>query len=887
VGPGLRPSRVIAALGVLIVLTVLGGAALFLLTKRDAVLHDARREADNLSMALSMETSRSLEAIDLLVRQRIAAIHAADVSDAATFAAYASTLEINEALKTEAARLPQVDLLSLVNADGKVLNFNRYWPIPEISLKDRDYYAALAQGDTRQPYISAPVRNRGTGTWTIYVARRVDGPNGAFLGLVLGGMRSKYLADLYDGLSLDADSAIVVMRQDGVLLMRRPNVEGQIGRNLGGGLVFKALAQGGGRAGFAEDRSMVDGVLRIGSARALPEFPVIVAITRSKDAVLRAWWTEARGVMAGGILLAVGVAVVIPLLFRRERRSETNAAALADSEASKRAIFESAIHGILTLDEHGLLLEFNPAAERMFGRRREDVLGRVMVDLLVPARQRRHHVRALRAWIERRDPTMFNRVLRTEAMHANGTVFPIEVAISPIEFAGHARFVAHVRDISARLETERQLLQREEQAIAARAEAEASGRAKSDFLATMSHEIRTPLNGVIGCAGLLLDTKLDETQNDYAHAIKGSADHLLRLLCDILDFSKLDAGKMVLEETPFDLRQAISSAVGILAARADAKGLSLEVAVGPDLPSRLLGDASRVRQIILNIVGNALKFTDTGGVWIRTYNISEDADRVCLGIDVRDTGIGISAAARAELFKEFSQVKGPGANRHGGTGLGLVISQRLAISMGGGIEIESEPGVGSVFKIRLLLRRDLGVEPATAAATAAHSVSEIAEFAVAHFGRPLRVLLAEDNRTNQFVGVAMLKRMGCQVDVAANGFEATEILGARGYDIVLMDMRMPEMNGLEATRVVRATDGPNQLVPIVAVTANAFSQDRRDCLDAGMSGFLAKPMTRDGLAEAILAALKGRTRHAASEALAEIGGANTDRPCDYAEALTS
>ena len=448
----------------------------------------------------------------------------------------------------------------------------------------------------------------------------------------------------------------------------------------------------------------------------------------------------------------------------------------------------------------------------MFGRRREDVLGRVMVDLLVPARQRQLHVRALRAWIGRRDPTMFNRPLQAKAMHANGTVFPIEVAVSPIEFAGHTRFVAHVRDISARKETERQLLHREEQAISAQAEAEASGRAKSEFLATMSHEIRTPLNGVIGCAGLLLDTELDETQSEYAHAIKRSADHLLRLLCDILDFSKLDAGKMVLEESPFDPRQAIADAVGILAPRADGKGLSLEVSVDPDLPPRLLGDASRVRQIILNIVGNALKFTDTGGIWIRTWQISEDADGVHLGIDVRDTGIGISRDACAKLFKEFSQVAGPAASRYGGTGLGLVISQRLAFAMGGGIEVESEPGKGSVFKIRLALRRVLDVELAATKATAPNPISEIADFAQARHGRALRVLLAEDNATNQFVGVAMLKRLGCQVDVAADGMEATEILRRRGYDIVLMDVRMPEMNGIDATRIVRATDGPNQMV---------------------------------------------------------------------------
>jgi PAS domain S-box-containing protein len=852
----IRPGRIIAALGILIVVVVWVGAALLLQEKRDAALLDARRESDNLALALSVETSRSFEAIDLLVRQRVSAIRAAGVTDQASLESYASTLAVHDALKADAASLPQVDLISLVNADGKVINFNRFWPIPDISLADRDYYQILRTYDPQRPFISVPVQNRGTGTWTIYIARRVNGPDGEFLGLVLGGIKAQYFADLYRGLSLDPDSAIVITRQDGVLLMRRPNIEDQIGRNLAGGLVFKALAQGGGQAGFAEDRSLVDGVLRIASARALTEFPIIVAITRGKDAVLRGWWKEVMGVMTGAMLLAICVATVLPILLIREREGEANAAALADSEASKRAIFESAIHAIVTVDDEGRFIEFNPAAERMYGRERRDVIGRVMAELVLPEPRRQLYVDAMRAWIERRDPVLFDKLLQSEGLHADGTVFPVEIGVTPIEFAGTVRFIAHVRDITERMRTERQLREREEQAISAKAEAETAGRAKSDFLATMSHEIRTPLNGVIGCTGLLLDTKLDESQRQCALTLKGSADHLLQLLCDILDFSKLDAGKMTLEETSFDLRREISSSVGMLAPRAAAKGIYLNVSVDPEVPHRLLGDAARIRQIILNVAGNAVKFTDTGGVSIQVGNASEEADRVRVAIDVRDTGIGMSASAREGLFQEFSQVGGAAARHYGGTGLGLAISRRLAFSMSGDITVESEPGKGSKFMIRLVLRRDLTVEQMPMAETKPGQAREIAELAQARFGRELRVLLAEDNRTNQFVCTAMLTKLGCHADIAANGIEATEAASTRAYDVVLMDVMMPEMDGIEATRRIRAREGPNQFAPIIAVTANAFSQDQRDCLDAGMNGFLAKPMTKDKLAEAILAALK-------------------------------
>jgi PAS domain S-box-containing protein len=852
----IRPGRIIAALGILIVAVVWIGAALLLQEKRDAALLDARRESDNLALALSVETSRSFEAIDLLVRQRVSAIRAAGVTDQASLASYASTLAIHEALKADAASLPQVDLISLVNADGKVINFNRFWPIPDISLADRDYYRILRAQDPQRPFISVPVQNRGTGTWTIYIARRVNGPHGEFLGLVLGGIKAQYFADLYRGLSLDPESAIVITRQDGILLMRRPNIEDQIGRNLAGGLVFKALAQGGGQAGFAEDRSLVDGVLRIASARALTEFPIIVAITRGKDAVLRGWWKEVGGVMIGAALLAICVAAVLPILLIREREGEVSAAALADSEASKRAIFESAIHAIVTVDAAGRFIEFNPAAERMYGRERRDVIGRVMAELVVPEPRRQLYADAMRGWIEHRDPVLFDKLLQSEGLHADGTVFPVEIAVTPIEFAGTVRFIAHVRDITERLRTERQLREREEQAISAKAEAETAGRAKSEFLATMSHEIRTPLNGVIGCTGLLLDTKLDESQRQCALTLKGSADHLLQLLCDILDFSKLDAGKMTLEETAFDLRREISSSVGMLAPRAAAKGIYLNVSVDPEVPHRLLGDAARIRQIILNVAGNAVKFTDTGGVSIQVGNASEEADGVRVAIDVRDTGIGMSESAREGLFREFSQVGGATARRYGGTGLGLAISRRLAFSMSGDITVESEPGKGSTFMIRLVLRRDLTVERSPMAETKAGEAYEIDKLARTRFGRVLRVLLAEDNRTNQFVCTAMLRKLGCHADIAANGIEATEAASTRAYDVVLMDVMMPEMDGIEATRRIRARAGPNQSVPIIAVTANAFSQDQRDCLDAGMSGFLAKPMTRDKLAEAILAALR-------------------------------
>jgi PAS domain S-box-containing protein len=840
----LRPSRIIAALGILVVVAVLGGAGLFLAEKRDATLRDARREADNLVLALSMETTRSFEAIDLLVRQRIAAIRTAGVSTSETFHAYASTFAIHETLKAEAASLPQVDLISVVDADGKVVNFNRFWPIPEISLADRDYYKALKADGAQRPFISTPVQNRGTGTWTIYIARRVNGPNGEFLGLVLGGMSAQYFADLYNGLSLDNDCAIVFMRKDGVLLMRRPYIEGQIGRNLGGGLVSKALAQGDGKAGFAEDRSMVDGVLRIASARALSEFPIVVAVTRSKDAILRRWQTEADGVMIGAALLVICVVGIVPILFRHERDTEANVAALADSEASNRAIFENAIDAILTMDETGRIIDFNPAAERIFGRQREDVTGHIMVDLLVPERKRRRHVEVMRTWIERRDPAMFNRLLQTEAMRPDGTVFPIEIGVSPIEFAHAVRFIVHVQDISVRSQTERALREREKQAMSAKAEAEEAGRVKSEFLATMSHEIRSPLSGLLGVIELLRETPMVVEQLRMVDLVHGSAASLLCIVNDILDLSKIEAGGMMLNREPMNPREVVAATMAPIAIVAAKKGLQFTCDIGEDVPVCVALDPLRLRQILVNLLQNAIKFTASGLVGVGVTRAETPGSEPLLCFAIKDTGIGMTPEQRLRLFEPFTQADASTTKLFGGTGLGLTISRRLARLLGGDIIVESEPGRGSLFELRLPL---LLAEPGVAGAddTAATDRSLLGS---------MRILVVEDQETNLWLIQHQLQHLGCLVTAVTSGRAALAAFADAKYDLLITDCHMPEMDGVDLThriRAIEATQGAPRL-PVIALSADVTQPMRERCLAAGIDDFVTKPVDLSGLQAAIV-----------------------------------
>jgi CheY-like chemotaxis protein/HPt (histidine-containing phosphotransfer) domain-containing protein/anti-sigma regulatory factor (Ser/Thr protein kinase) len=345
----------------------------------------------------------------------------------------------------------------------------------------------------------------------------------------------------------------------------------------------------------------------------------------------------------------------------------------------------------------------------------------------------------------------------------------------------------------------------------------------------------------------LLDTRLDEGQSEYVATLRRSADHLLQLMNDVLDFSKLDADRVELEEDWLDLAELTDSVAAIVRPRAAAKGLSLICRVATETPRKLYGDAGRLRQVLLNLASNAVQFTAAGQVVLEVLPLSVDDHLCSLQISVTDTGIGITPEGIALLFREFSQVDGSLTRRHQGTGLGLAISKRLVELMGGTISVGSEPGRGTAFTVRLALRY--------ANTEALRELEAKAENSLARFrsmGRQgLSVLLVEDNRTNQMVASALLEREGFQVDTAGNGFEALEAVENRSYDLILMDMMMPEMDGLQATRFIRTMPGACRTVPILALTANAFTEDRQACIDAGMTGFLAKPVSSERLAAAL------------------------------------
>jgi PAS domain S-box-containing protein len=510
--------------------------------------------------------------------------------------------------------------------------------------------------------------------------------------------------------------------------------------------------------------------------------------------------------------------------------------ALQASEEQFRLLADNATDMISRHSPEGVYLYVSPACRPLLGYAPADLLGRSAGELAHP-----EDLPALLAFHQalpdRSDASTVTYRMRRE----DGTYVWVETrshTVRDAQTGAALEFQCASRDVTARRQAEDALRQ-------ANAELERATQAKSAFLATMSHEMRTPLNGVIGLISLLQGTPLTPRQREYVSALQASGDALLGLISDILDFSKIEAGQLSLERQPLDLRQLVHEVAALFAAQARTKGLDLHAQVDAAVPRLLTGDPVRLRQVLLNLAGNALKFTEQGEVGVGVTLVEESVEEALLRVVVRDTGIGIAPAMQEALFAPFVQADTSTTRRYGGTGLGLAIAKRLVELMGGEIGVESTPGVGSTFWLTLRLARGVAADATPAARTASGP---------AEAGPRGRVLVAEDNAINRLVAVGLLESLGYVVETAETGRQAAEAVRTHHYDLVLMDLHMPDLNGFEATAAIRQQEkavGQGRRLPIVALTADAMMGDADKSRAAGLDDHLTKPLTRERLAAVV------------------------------------
>ncbi|MEN9306947.1 MAG: hypothetical protein RL173_879 [Fibrobacterota bacterium] len=594
----------------------------------------------------------------------------------------------------------------------------------------------------------------------------------------------------------------------------------------------------------------------------------------SKEVGFSAWvsstavftWVQANGsvelskTISDVAVFSIATGVISWVAFHKSQGFRSNLTESERQSARWISLFTAMSEGVVLQGKSGEIIECNKAAVAILGLNRDELMGRTSMD---PCWRSIHE-----------DGTPFHgedhpamRSLATgEPMHdvlmgvhkPSGELTWIKINTELIRESSNganSAVVVTFRDVTASRQADQELhrinLDLEEQTVLANdlaAQATAANMAKSQFLATMSHEIRTPMNGVIGICGLLLDTDLTPQQLDYAKIIQGSGEALLSLINDILDYSKIEAGMLRLEQTGFCIRELLTRCCEIQKVQADAKGLALSRRVHDSIPDRLVGDPNRLRQILMNLVSNAIKFTSQGGVVVGMEPLARTGDRIVVRFSVRDSGIGIPSDKQHLLFQKFSQVDASTTRRFGGTGLGLAISRELVELMEGEIGVESEAGVGSTFWFTATFCVSKENGPESQCAPCAEGLKLSGDHSAANEGsfRNARVLVVEDSRTNQIVALGILRKLGVGYTVACeDGAMAVERLEKEPFDLVFMDMQMPKMDGLTATGIIRSPDSRvlRHDIPIIALTANAMSDDRDRCLEAGMNDHLSKPIT--------------------------------------------
>jgi two-component system sensor histidine kinase/response regulator len=551
--------------------------------------------------------------------------------------------------------------------------------------------------------------------------------------------------------------------------------------------------------------------------------------------------------LAGIVVVTFFVLGLVFLTSLADRRFSVQALELECSEQRYRQIVETAFDSYIGTDSNKIITDWNAQAESTFGWSRFEAIGQSLYQTIMSDRQRDEDRQVVSELLASGGAAVTKKRFETTRLHRDGHEIPVELSISAIRAGETYRFSAFVRDITDRKRSEQEL-------ITAKEAAEAGSRAKSEFLANMSHEIRTPLNGIVGMTDLALQTELSSEQREYLETVKVSADSLLTVINDILDFSKIEAGKVDLELEDFNLRDSLESTLKTLALRADEKGLELLCEIAPAVPEVVQGDSNRLRQVLVNLLGNAIKFTDRGEVTLEVQVEAEDGDNRTLHFTVLDSGIGIPPPKQKLIFQPFSQADSSTTRRYGGTGLGLTISKRLVELMGGEMWVESEVERGSQFHFTVRVRTS-------------QKPIEVGTIAPPEILRNVRVLIVDDNRTNRRILEGMLKSWEMKSTSAEGGEEAllrlsSALLEGDPYALVLTDMHMPKMDGFSLTEQIRQRPELSTAT-IMMLTSAGHRGDGARCQELGVAAYLLKPIRQSELREAIARALGARPQEGA------------------------